>query len=698
MNLRSILRLTTYLATALVLLVNADIITGWWFYGCDYARTLLYYRYIESNDAKLEAAKFLMENAKYHHSTGMLGTHNYEAEQIRMKADSIYAAITSNGTYSELYRDSLHYAQQQMRKHYESTGYPSLEVKQIQYVNEDILTFEFLTEHIDNAFQVWRSSKFARGLKFRDFKELILPYCSVEGVGFHETGRKYNETFGKYIKSDATSDIVQAVSNYNTTIGTMRSFELFKPREHLAGFYDLYSNGLHDCVEIASYGCNIMRACGLPVMVEFNTCYTDLIGRHYHCRIYDYPLDAYKTFNPESSLPGNRDWAFNRTMNVYRMTYAPQKDTPFFLHNEDEYIPPILRSPCIEDVTIKIRDTAPLTLPFTPQTKNRLAYLATFNRDEMGMLPVTWGIINSKANNVTFNYVIPDAIYFPIYYKGDSCVSFAKPFYVKITDDYPDYKAILHEIPGIDGNQEYADITLTRKYPRKKNMITVAENLVGGRFLGANKEDFSDAVVLYEITEAPQPYFLESAFKKTGKFRFYRFQAPAAHPQANISMLEWLTDKDYAYENTAPATRPHILRPEDVDTYDTTKIQLLDAPLGSSTWKSEYDGNMLTAPGAYPNITLRLQEKQIVTGVRFAPLNANNGINNEDVYELYYWENGWKRHSKTKATYEYLTFKHVPQNRMYWLKNCSKGQEETPFVIINGKQQFVYKDIIGWEH
>lgn len=294
---------------------------------------------------------------------------------------------------------------------------------------------------------------------------------------------------------------------------------------------------------------------------------------------------------------------------------------------------------------------------------------------------------------MTFEHLRENAIYIPVFYDGRNCVSFAEPFYIKIKDG----NAIINEISGINESAGTADMLITRKYPRKKNMITVAENLVGGKFLGANKPDFSDAVVLYEIKNAPQPYFLEYDFDKIGKFQYYRFQAPARNPNANISMLEWITSTAYGYENVAPASRPHILGPMEY-VHDSTKVQLLDAPFGSSTWKSEYDGNMLTAPGAYPDITLRLKKKQIVTGVRFAPLNADNGINSGDTYELYYWENGWKLHATVKAKYEYLKFNDVPQGRMYWLKNTTKGQEETPFVMVDGKQKFIYQDIIGWKH
>lgn len=678
---------------AILFLLNADIIFAWMNYGSDYAGTLFHYRYIDHNSQKQDAAKFLVENAKYHRSYGRLQGNNKKAAQLRLMADSLYSNITSNGKKREVQRDSLNKVQSVMREFYGTIGYPKLSVEHTQYLNNEFLTSDFLIEHIDNAFDVWEASPFASNLSFDEFKEMILPYSSVQGMGFHETGKRLNDIYSKYIIDDADSTLVDVIRKYNNTLQDMRRFELFKPRKEPAGIYDLYSNGLHDCVEIAEYGSRILRSVGLPVVVEFNACYLDLIGRHYHCNVYNDSTDAWSTFNPETSLPGDGDWAFAHTMNMYRITYEPQKNTPFFLRNENEVIPSILGDPCIKDVTSNYVETASLTIPFTKDTENDLAYLATFNRDAYGMMPVTWGVIDKKNKQVTFEHLRENAIYIPVFYDGRNCVSFAEPFYIKIKDG----NAIINEIPGINESAGTADMLITRKYPRKKNMITVAENLVGGKFLGANKPDFSDAVVLYEIKNAPQPYFLEYDFGNIGKFQYYRFQAPAENPNANISMLEWITSTAYGYENVAPASRPHILEPMEY-VHDSTKVQLLDAPFGSSTWKSEYDGNMLTAPGAYPDITLRLKSKQVVTGARFAPLNADNGINSGDTYELYYWENGWKLHATVKAEYEYLKFKDVPQGRMYWLKNTTKGQEETPFVMVDGKQKFIYQDIIGWKH
>ena len=103
---------------------------------------------------------------------------------------------------------------------------------------------------------------------------------------------------------------------------------------------------------------------------------------------------------------------------------------------------------------------------------------------------------------------------------------------------------------------------------------------------------------------------------------------------------------------------------------------------------------MQTAPGAYPSITLALDEPQVVTAVRFAPLNADNGIKAGNIYRLNYWDNGWKTVAASPAEYEYIEFKGVPVNKLYWLENLTEGKEEMPFVVIDGKQRFIYDNII----
>ena len=227
-------------------------------------------------------------------------------------------------------------------------------------------------------------------------------------------------------------------------------------------------------------------------------------------------------------------------------------------------------------------------------------------------------------------------------------------------------------------------------------MKQVANNLIGSKFIGSNNSDFNDGTVLYTITEAPKPIFKEYKLKNKNAYKYYRFSAPQATPNANIAWLEWGSLKKYGYKNIDTLSRVHILSPNDTILIknDFKKVKLLDIDRERMNWAKEYDKNVTTAPGNYKEITITLDEPQIVTAVRFAPLNADNGVKSNNDYILYYWENGWEFAGHQKAKFEFLEFKNVPTNKLYWLRNTTEGKEELPFIMENGKQKFIYADIL----
>lgn len=662
---------------------------------------VFYYKYLRFSPQKVEAAKFLIENMKYHTSAGMVVSANPEVEAWREESDALYSSIIAGHSLADFPTDSLWKMQEEHRERMEKDSLPEVVCSMAPRPDADVITPLFLIRHIDHAFKVWKSSPFARGLTFDEFKEYILPYRSIEGYGFNMTGRKYAKLFAGYVRSDTATHVRDAVQGYNQAIYWLRGMNGETKRKGRGGIYDLYTHGKHDCVDVASYGCNILRACGLPVVVEFNVCYRNFSGRHYHCSVWNKETAQWEEFNAESSLPGKSDLAFMETMNVYRQLYGAQRNTPYFLRNEGETIPPLLDNPCIVDVTSRLRPTTSVTLSMTAATDNRLAYLATFSREFGGTLPVTWGVIDHATQTVTFENVVPDAIYFPVYYQGHNLVPFGAPFYVSLPDT-SEAKPVVSPLPYADysgeGGDTIATLTLTRKFPRKPNMILLSEELVGSRILGANKRDFSDAVTLLTLKRPLPPCFMDYPLERTGRYRYYRFQTSDEHPHAHISMLEWITEKKYGYGNVLPPTPAHILLPSDSikQREDKRLVKLLDDESWEKmSWKAEYDGNMQTAPSAYPNITLWLKEPQVVTRVRMAPKSADNGIQRGDRFQLLYWDGDWKSVGAARAEHEYVTFRQVPAGKLYWLRNLNRGKEELPFVLDNDEQRFIYYDIIN---
>lgn len=658
----------------------------------DLYRTLAYYKYIDRDTAKYAAARFLIDNMPYHFSNTRIYKDNDTLERWRHETDSIYYSIVKDCRMEDFPWDSLWHVKKAHREVIEADTLPDAVIDYSRLCDISELSFEFLTDHIDNAFKVWHESPFARNLTFEEFKEYILPYRCVPEYGFNETGKRYNDLFAKYVMADSTADLSTTIKYYNAAINNLRDMNGKTHRTHMAGVYDLYSRDFHDCIDVASYGCNILRACGLPCAVEYNVSYRSLEGRHYMTAVLN--DGKWQVFNPESSLPIYKDDGFRKTVNIYRITYAAQKNTPYFLHAEGEYVPGILYNPCIVDVSDRFHQAATVSLPFNEKTTNRLAYLATYNHNANGMIPVTWGKV--KDGKAVFEHAIPKVLYFPVYYPDNIFRSFGEPFY--ITKDDSIATTTIHLLPNVDSSEERCSLILTRKFPRKPNMIKVAEELVGGRFIGSVKGDFSDAVTLLEIKEAPQPALLTYPLARTGRYKSYRFQSSADNNHSHISMLEWLAPENLGYANTMQALRPHVLSPSDTIALarESHLVRMMDADSWDQmSWKAEYDGNMQTSPSRFPNITLWLKEPQVVTHVRFSPKNADNGICAGDDYELLYWDNGWHSCDIIRAKYEYVEFDDVPKHKLYLLKNRSRGSEEMPFVINeHGEQRFIYDGLV----
>ena len=654
-------------------------------------KTLFYYRHIDTDSLKYEAAKYLLTNIPYHFSLNNTTADSEEWEQWRQETDSILKGLLYSYSYDGIPRDTIKSIQAQRDTLLAAKNLPGIATVDSIVWDSTSITADFLIRHIDNAFKVWRTNKFAMGLSFDEFKEYILPYTSLRSYGFLNSGDRLNGIFAPLLNLDSAATLTEIIRRYNRTIGNLRSLNGKNRRKSVAGLYDMYIHGAHECTDIAVWGCNILRACGIPVVVENVIGYRDFTGKHFHCSVYDSNSNHWHPFNAESSLPGDFSFESPVCLNVYRNLFAAQKNTPYFLRGKGEPVPAELSSPCIKDVTSQYMDIHRVTLPVDTTCDNRLAYLAVFNAHS-GIKVTTWGVIDSLTNTVSFDNALPGILYLPVYYTKKGYKSFSEPFYIAIEGG----NAQMKHIPGVDKDTVSTSLLLTRKFPRKEKMARIANELIGGHFLGANKADFSDAGVLYTITDAPQPLLREYKFNRTGKYRYYRFCAPAQHPHANISHLEWISEKHYRYTNTEPATREHILLPGDTakTKASTGKVKLLDKNRNRMTWTKEYDGNMQTAPGAYPNITLTLDEPQVVTAVRFAPLNADNGIKAGNTYSLNYWDNGWVPCGVKTAAYEFVEFNSVPANKLYWLENLTEGKEEMPFVIIDGKQQFIYDNII----
>ncbi len=663
-------------------------------------KVLTYYLVNQKDSLKYMAACYLIDHMKWHSSSCIIEKFDPKIPIIWNRCDSLYFKIVNGfkkedlnsprirtriNLFSSIINDLL-----KMSPLDTNIIIKNKRNEDFRFINSD-----FLISHIDNAFKVWKENKFAQHLTFEDFCEYILPYRSVVNKDFFENGKFLNEKFSKYMNRSIGKNFQDYLAIYNRY---MRDFRFIIPSyeiNHSIGIYDLFFTNTFDCETLASSECNVLRACGFPVVVEYMIGYRAYRNQHFFCSLNDRE-GKWHRFNAQSYGADTTNPIRLPSLNLYRNTFAAQKNSPYFLKAEGEFVPQELYHPCIKDITREIYETDSVSLPFHINTNNKLAYLFSCNGGTAnGLIPVTWGEIDISKSRVTFQNVIHNVLYFPMYMNNREPEVFGPPFY--LTKDSLTGTLRINNLTAIDNETTLGTLHLTRKFPCKRVLQQVAINMIGGKLWGANNEDFSDSTLLLTIKEAPKPFLQEYTVSTSQKYRYFRYDSPEPHKMSNIAELELLEYQDSISCDSLRAARLPLFTDEDVKKHKQDNyINAIRAYMPNSKYHYFSDRNNLSFD-YNTRIFIDLTKSVKIEKVRLLPRNADNMISPGDEYKLMYWENGWKLVGKQKARYNYLKFKDVPLNKIYWLVDISKGEEDLPFIYENGQQMFIYKDIISSE-
>lgn len=645
-------------------------------------------RHYRHEPQKLKAAKFLIANMRYHHSPYSIRSSQQHPllDSLTNLADSLLYELAVENPDSLQSWKGVELVLKFRVEHGEKVLEQPANVLWKEDYDYRWIKARQLINHIDHVFELRERIEAVRRLSTEDFYEYVLSYRSIPNNPLVDLSDTYSAFMGKYMTDIDRDSIREMVERYNYVVGQCRNFFPSYPYKQAIGYQELFFHGFHDCIPVADYGVSMLKACGIPAAVEFNVCYKQFQGKHYHGAVLDKNKN-WLVFTPESSIPavGNTSYDMARMLNIYRFMFSEQKDAPFFLEREGEYIPRTLDSPFIKDVTSNLTKTVSLTLPYCEAGNNHLAYLAVFNGETSGgIVPVTWGKINRVKRSVTFSSVIPDRYYFPIYYSpfGQS-LSFGTPFALD-----KEGKVVENKI-----DKQRKSVILHRKYPKKQGLIDKAGMMIGTVVQASNEPEFEFCDTVGIISDTLQPYFQDIYLDMSkGPYCYYRIKTPDKYPHVSLAELQFITDSRYGYSNTVPATPLPILLPEDVLREDMTDVRLMDEPWEQIKKRAEYDGNPQTSPEAYSTVCFMLKKPQLVTKVRMMPLNADNAIVPGNLYELLYWNNGeWKKIESLRADFNYIKAE-VPPGTLLWLRNLTAGKEELPFYInSSGEQHFIYE-------
>lgn len=650
-------------------------------------KVLKHYKKNTEDSLKYKAACYLIDNMKWHKSKIV----NIPSElwDLYWKDDSLSKiyykfktelsdsfAISRNMLFKESYENKKSFLKQK-KNH--------LQISPIAISDLQQVSSKLLINNIESAFSTWKTG-YNTHLTFEQFCEFILPYRINNEPIFnirHVIQNNYDEFLSEY----SLDGQVESISAIQTLLEFMKwdqnkTDSIVKPD---LGFFNILFLNLTDCEEKVEYVNTVARSVGIPVAMDFTLRWLHMPLRHFWCT----------TVTDSTTLPYNAIYhefgddmiknTFSLVSTVFRKTFKANKISPYFMKHENEPVPGIFSSPCIYNVTEDYHQVTDIEMDITKIPDDyALCYFCIFTAS--GWVPVQWGKIKCKRNKITFKKIPINITGIPCYYHNKKMIPCGKLIKVLNEGKY------LYIKPD---NENTIDLNVYRKYPYKYRMYSFALTSTGSVVQGSDAENFSEFDTLLVINDTLLPFLRDYELNNNNYYRYYRIignQNNKKKGRIDIALLEFL-DKNPGLSSKNATLLPVF---SEKRKKQTIFYKINGKPIGNQHVEKSFDGDPLTYASSWKNgIGMDFGKPVKINKIRILPRNGHNIIVTGDTYELFYWKNGWRSSGKQKAIYNYLTYKKIPSNTLYWLKNLSGGKEELPFYYRNGRQYFSnYDDFI----
>ena len=493
-------------------------------------------------------------------------------------------------------------------------------------------------------------------IPFDVFCEEILPY-RVSTEPLENWREKVLASFADLYKSfrdDTTLTAIEACTQVNDKLPRFRIDKDFPPMS----YSQIMASTRGPCDRISDFAVFVMRGLGIPVTFESTPQWVGLPNGHSWNSVRDssgvHISFACADANPGQSHQGN---TFIK-VKVYRQMYAEQQN----VNLEKENVPPLLQHiNCVLDVTAEYEDCREIRFPGSDShsLKTETVFLAI--PLEMNWYPVGWG--NLDADGFQFQSVAV-GLYLPVYYHNYTQTPAHYPF--RLDED----GNCRFFIPDSLCKESLVLTQINQPSPGDNQFIG---RMLNGRFEGANHSDFSDAQLLYTITEITGAFYHSAEIRhQTSKYRYVRYVSPA-NGYCNVAELEFYDENDNKLRGTVIGTSR---------TWENSNM----------TCDKAFDGDIDTyfdAAEGHSWAGLDLKEPRRIAKLRYLPRTVGNSIYEGCVYELFYW-NGkeWDSLGRQTATSHLLQYQ-APANALLVLKNVTKNKMyKTPFIMENGAQQW----------
>jgi hypothetical protein len=415
------------------------------------------------------------------------------------------------------------------------------------------------------------------------------------------------------------------------------------------------------CEDYARHATYVMRACGIPVGVDF----TPQWPFRSHSHSWNVLLENRgKTipFMGSESNPGYPNKAEYKMAKVYRYTFAFQHQSLYAQKGKEE-VPEQLDSPFIKDVSSEYIKGVDVNLEINQNVRkkrNRFVYLTVF--DNQRWIPIEWSKI-MNGNKVYFPCIGRDIVYLPSFYENHQLIPASYPLLVKANGTY---SCLIPDMQHLD------TINLKRKFPIFSGVLGYSSRLLGGWFEAANDSAFRNPVLIGKIEKTPLMCWdsLQIA-PLLDTYRYWRYISPR-NGHCNIAEIE------FKYLGKKLSTQgKRLISDGKIPSYSSLYYAFDNDPL------TFYEAS----EASYSWIGIDFGTKVAVDRICYLPRNDDNNIAPGHLYELFYFDEKGPQSLGEKIAVEYsLKYTNVPSGALYLLKDLTRGTEERIFTYEEGRQ------------
>lgn len=603
---------------------------------------------------KYAAARYLIESMPYRYSLD-----GDEMENLCC----FYQSACRSGLSPQKVADSLHRVGREFRRERLQI------IPDVRSIRDD-----FLIDHIDAAFEIWRKQPWGQNVDFDTFCQHILPY-RVGNERLRPWIREMHARFDPLLDSiRATPDSADIVKVTESLVDNLRKMR----RNYGHGLPSGVSIGpdntrwmAGDCREFADIQTYIMRAVGLPGGCDKMPMY----GNYFLPHFWNYVIDGngdtrycsmlFKTSDvlPADDYPGplgkvmrekfELNPIFDKRLDSY--TYI-ERVLPEFRYFTDEDVTPIYSGDSIQTVVIPLKEC------YDKPQKGEYVYACLSSHLEW--VPVD--VVVRDGDNLKIVDVDGDVVMRLAVYRGGKLQFLTNPFNISKKD---------RTIRFYNPSDKMEDICLLYKFDdifREKFSI----GMLGGVMEGSDWPDFRVRDTLHIIEKAPDRLYSRAKSRSAKPYRYVRYYGPDGG-KCYVS--------EVSFHGHAPGEPVNQL----------LQGEVIGTPNFHSDNKYPYtnvvDGDPYTS-FVYENtsggwVGLALKRPMVVDSVVYTPRNRRNFIEVGDDYELFYCDREWKSLGRRRADSDSIIYT-APKGVLLYLKNLSRGNQERIFEYTDGRQIF----------